>query len=156
MRGNHISNANCNFCLFISDLSCSLRLHFGFLSSCSCLPLAFKALPFAVMVLYYHGDAEVQLKRHIHHEAADADDVGVFGRVIFRNAYYPPHRHRGLTTHLILRGNLTIAYPEDGTADTSTSAPKETFGPGARIDVDAGRVHEVWMSDEGCTYVIGE
>lgn len=27
---------------------------------------------------------------------------------------------------------------------------------GARIDVDAGRVHEVWMGGEGCEYVIGE
>jgi len=66
------------------------------------------------------------------------------------NAYYPPHRHGGLTTHLILNGELTITYPED-------KAPKkETFGPGARIDVDGGRLHEVWMGGEGCTYVIGE
>lgn len=67
-----------------------------------------------------------------------------------RNAYYAPHRHRGLTTHLILDGQLTIAYPDDA------SPTKETFGPGARLDVDAGRLHEVWMGDDGCTYVIGE
>ncbi|KAF2186934.1 hypothetical protein K469DRAFT_662822 [Zopfia rhizophila CBS 207.26] len=66
------------------------------------------------------------------------------------NAYYPPHSHSGLTTHLILNGQLTITYPLD---DNPT---KETFGPGARIDVDAQRIHEVWMGDEGCTYVIGE
>lgn len=67
-----------------------------------------------------------------------------------RNAHYPPHTHAGLTTHLITRGSLTITYPED---ETPT---KETHGVGARIDVDANRVHEVWVGAEGCTYVIGE
>ncbi|KAF4806694.1 hypothetical protein CGCSCA4_v008717 [Colletotrichum siamense] len=52
------------------------------------------------------------------------------------NAYYPPHSHRGLTTHLILRGNLTITYPKDEQPE------KVTFGVGDRIDVDAGRLHE--------------
>jgi hypothetical protein len=66
------------------------------------------------------------------------------------NAYYPPHSHSGITTHLILRGELTITYPNDPTPK------KETFGPGSRLDVDAQRVHEAWMGDEGCTYVIGE
>ncbi|KAJ4287184.1 hypothetical protein N0V90_012582 [Kalmusia sp. IMI 367209] len=66
------------------------------------------------------------------------------------NAYYPPHRHGGLTTHLILDGQLTITYPED------KEPKKETFGPGDRIDVDARKLHEVWMGSEGCTYVIGE
>jgi len=33
---------------------------------------------------------------------------------------------------------------------------EETFGPGGRVDVDAGRRHEVWMGAEGCKYVIGE
>jgi len=67
-----------------------------------------------------------------------------------RNAHYPPHSHRGLTTHLILRGELTITYPDD------PNPTKETFGVGARLDVDAGRRHEVWVGNEGCTYVIGE
>ncbi|TLS22271.1 uncharacterized protein PpBr36_09750 [Pyricularia pennisetigena] len=66
------------------------------------------------------------------------------------NAHYTPHTHNGLTTHLILDGELTITYPED---DNPT---KETFGVGSRIDVDAGRVHEVWIGKDGCTYVIGE
>ncbi|KAG7008045.1 hypothetical protein G7Y79_00007g021700 [Physcia stellaris] len=52
------------------------------------------------------------------------------------NAYYPPHKHTSLTTHLIRRGTLTIRYPDDG------EPGKETFG--------------VWMGDEGCEYVIGE
>ncbi|KAF3797190.1 hypothetical protein GCG54_00009160 [Colletotrichum gloeosporioides] len=68
----------------------------------------------------------------------------------FLNAYYPPHSHHGLTTHLILRGKLTITYPKDEQPE------KVTFGVGDRIDVDAGRLHEVWIGDEGCTYVIGE
>jgi hypothetical protein len=67
-----------------------------------------------------------------------------------RNAYYAPHSHSGLTTHLILRGELTIKYPQD-------AAPKkETFGSGARLDVEIGREHEVWVGPEGCTSVIGE
>ncbi|KAF2106696.1 hypothetical protein BDV96DRAFT_507465 [Lophiotrema nucula] len=66
------------------------------------------------------------------------------------NAHYTPHSHSGLTTHLILDGKLTITYPND------KEPKKETFGPGARLDVDAKRLHEVWMGPEGCTYVIGE
>jgi len=35
--------------------------------------------------------------------------------------------------------------------------PEEmTFRVGDRVDVDAGKVHEVWMGGEGCEYVIGE
>jgi hypothetical protein len=67
---------------------------------------------------------------------------------------YPPHSHAGLTTHVILSGQLTIAYPQDG--DAEQRKKKTTYGVGDRIDVDAGRVHEVWMGEEGCTYVIGE
>lgn len=67
-----------------------------------------------------------------------------------RNAHYSPHTHAGLTTHLILKGQLTITYPKD------ENPTKETFGVGDRVDVDAGRVHEVWTGKEGCTYVIGE
>ncbi len=66
------------------------------------------------------------------------------------NAYYSPHTHQGVTTHLIIRGQLIVRYPNDA------SPQKETFGPGSRIDVEANRLHEVWMGDEGCTYVIGE
>ncbi|KAF2459857.1 hypothetical protein BDY21DRAFT_281256 [Lineolata rhizophorae] len=66
------------------------------------------------------------------------------------NAYYPPHTHGGVTTHLILDGELTITYPKD------EKPKKETFGEGARIDVDARRLHEVWIGSQGCTYVIGE
>jgi len=66
------------------------------------------------------------------------------------NAHYSPHSHRGLTTHLILKGQLTITYPRDKDPE------KRTYGVGDRIDVDAGKFHEVWIGPEGCTYVIGE
>lgn len=33
---------------------------------------------------------------------------------------------------------------------------EEAFGAGARIDVPAGKLHEVWMGPEGSEYVIGE
>ncbi|TKA83559.1 hypothetical protein B0A55_00507 [Friedmanniomyces simplex] len=65
-------------------------------------------------------------------------------------AHYAPHTHSGKTTHLILRGGLTMAYPDDATPR------KETLGVGARWDVEANRKHEVWVGEEGCTYVIGE
>ncbi len=50
----------------------------------------------------------------------------------------------------MISGELTLWYPNEADRE------KKTFGPGARIDVDAGQVHEVWMGSEGCTYVIGE
>ena len=65
-------------------------------------------------------------------------------------AHYPPHSHSTLTTHLIRRGSLTITYPSD------ERPVKETYGVGDRIDVEARRIHEVWIGDEGCEYVIGE
>lgn len=67
-----------------------------------------------------------------------------------RKAHYAPHSHNCRTTHLIRRGTLTIHYPKE---EMST---RETFGVGSRVDVEAGRVHEVWMGDEGCEYIIGE
>lgn len=69
------------------------------------------------------------------------------------NGYYSPHSHRGLTTHLIRRGTFTITYPDE---NANGEVKKETFGPGARIDVPAGKLHEVWIGEEGCEYVIGE
>ncbi|OAL31126.1 hypothetical protein AYO20_08361 [Fonsecaea nubica] len=62
-------------------------------------------------------------------------------------AHYPPHQHLGLTTHLIRRGTLTITYPDDA------NPTKETFGVGARIDVPAGKTHEVWMGEEALVLV---
>lgn len=68
-----------------------------------------------------------------------------------RNSHYPPHKHNGLTTHLILKGEFTIAYPLE------KDAGKKTYGVGDIVDVEAGRVHEVWIgSEQACCYVIGE
>lgn len=71
-----------------------------------------------------------------------------------RNAHYPPHTHGEVTTHLIRRGQFTVTYPEDNSA--TGEVKRETFGAGARIDVPAGKLHEVWIGPEGCEYVIGE
>ena len=81
--------------------------------------------------VYHSSNAHHQLTRH-------------------SNAHYPPHKHSGVTTHLILKGSLTYAYPND------PDPKKETLGVGGRWDVDANKVHEVWVGKEGCTYVIGE
>jgi hypothetical protein len=43
-----------------------------------------------------------------------------------------------------------MTYPKE------KGSEKKTYTVGDRIDVEAGRVHEVWMGPEGCTYVIGE
>ncbi|KAJ5970927.1 uncharacterized protein N7479_000845 [Penicillium vulpinum] len=72
------------------------------------------------------------------------------------NYHYSPHSHSALTTHLIRRGTLTITYPEDNAKLHNGEVKKETFGVGERIDVPAGKVHEVWIGGEGCEYVIGE
>ena len=45
---------------------------------------------------------------------------------------------------------MTITYPNDERPE------KKMFGVGERVDVEAGRMHEVWMGREGCEYVIGE
>ncbi|KAI0096785.1 hypothetical protein GGR51DRAFT_542609 [Nemania sp. FL0031] len=66
------------------------------------------------------------------------------------NAYYSPHSHECLTTHLIVEGQLTITYPKDD------HPSKTTYTAGARVDVDARRVHEVWIGPQGCTMVIGD
>ncbi|KAJ5192764.1 hypothetical protein N7449_008906 [Penicillium cf. viridicatum] len=72
------------------------------------------------------------------------------------NAYYSPHSHSGLTTHLIRRGSLTITYPDDNAKLYNGEVKKETFRVGERVDVPAGKIHEVWIGNEGCEYVIGE
>ena len=71
-------------------------------------------------------------------------------------AYYPPHSHSGKTTHLIRRGTLTITYPEENAVLHNGEIKKETFVVGDRVDVPAGKIHEVWIGSEGCEYVIGE
>ncbi|KAK4130130.1 hypothetical protein BT67DRAFT_437243 [Trichocladium antarcticum] len=65
---------------------------------------------------------------------------------------YAPHSHHGRTTHVILGGELTTAYPADGGGgggDPGQARPKAMYGAGDRIDVDARRVHEVWIGGRG-------
>lgn len=68
----------------------------------------------------------------------------------YRNTHYPPHSHAALTTHLIIEGSITLWYPQE------KDSQKQVYGIGSRIDVDAGRVHEVQVGGSGCTMVIGE
>lgn len=51
---------------------------------------------------------------------------------------------------------MTITYPEDNKTLYNGEIRKETHGVGARIDVPAGKLHEVWIGKDGCEYVIGE
>ncbi|KAF3073057.1 hypothetical protein CFAM422_004587 [Trichoderma lentiforme] len=96
------------------------------------------------LLLYCSGSAE----------ASPADQwwlcASVANARCCRNSHYPPHSHGGLTTHLIIDGEMTLWYPNE--ADRK----KTTYGVGSRVDVEAGRVHEVWIGSQGCTYVIGE
>ena len=51
---------------------------------------------------------------------------------------------------------MTVTYPEDNKNLYNGEVKTETFGVGGRVDVPAGKLHEVWMGSEGCTYVNGE
>ncbi|PAV23357.1 Cupin -type [Pyrrhoderma noxium] len=90
------------------------------------------------------------LAKKYEEEARERGFKQVFTWTDSPDAYYPPHSHRELTTHLIVQGQFTISYPQD------PNPTRATFGPGVCVDVDAGRLHEVWIGEEGCTYVIGE
>ncbi|KAI5464580.1 hypothetical protein BGZ63DRAFT_401510 [Mariannaea sp. PMI_226] len=76
--------------------------------------------------------------------------VSIDKRSLYRSTHYPPHSHATLTTHLIIDGEMTLWYPRE------EDDQKTTYGVGSRVDVDAGRVHEVIIGTRGCTYVIGE
>ena len=67
-----------------------------------------------------------------------------------RNAHYSPHSHAGVTAHLITKGEMTVWYPNEKDSE------RKTYGVGERVDVEAGRVHEVIIGKEGCTMVIGD
>jgi mannose-6-phosphate isomerase-like protein (cupin superfamily) len=61
-------------------------------------------------------------------------------------AFYPDHTHAGLTAHIILDGEMTLAI--DGKS--------QTYRAGERCDVPAGAVHSARMSPSGCRYFVGE
>ena len=73
---------------------------------------------------------------------------GVFQWTDSPSAVYPPHTHQGCSAHYILRGAMTVHYP-----DTNHTF---TYRAGDRFDVPAGMVHRASMGEQGCTYVVGE
>jgi quercetin dioxygenase-like cupin family protein len=62
------------------------------------------------------------------------------------NAQYGNHTHAVETTHIILRGELTLTM--DGQS--------HTYHEGDRCDVPANSVHSAVMGPSGCRYLIGE
>jgi quercetin dioxygenase-like cupin family protein len=62
------------------------------------------------------------------------------------DAFYPDHTHEGLTAHIILDGEMTLAVH---------GKPK-TYRAGERCDVPAGAVHSARMGPTGCRYLVGE
>ncbi|KAI9163257.1 hypothetical protein HJFPF1_04859 [Paramyrothecium foliicola] len=67
----------------------------------------------------------------------------------FMNRHYTPHAHDDLSAHLVLEGEMTVLFPDDG------NPKKKTYGPGERVDIGIGRLHEVWIGKDGCVSVIG-
>lgn len=57
------------------------------------------------------------------------------------NSISSPHTHSVLTTHLVLRGEITLQ--EDG-------KEKKTYKPGGRADVGANIRHEAWIGQRVC------
>jgi quercetin dioxygenase-like cupin family protein len=62
------------------------------------------------------------------------------------HAFYPDHTHAGLTAHIILDGEMTLAM----------EGHSRTFRRGERCDVPAGTVHSAQMGPSGCRYLVGE
>ncbi|HKS83381.1 MAG TPA: cupin domain-containing protein [Candidatus Acidoferrales bacterium] len=61
-------------------------------------------------------------------------------------AFYPDHTHAGITTHVILDGEMTLKM--NGTS--------RTYRAGERCDVPAGATHSAKMGPQGCRYLVGE
>ena len=62
------------------------------------------------------------------------------------NAFYSEHTHAGLTAHIILAGEMTLAM----------NGESHTYHAGERCDVPAGAVHSARMGASGCRYIVGE
>lgn len=82
----------------------------------------------AIELLKKEGFAEV----YVHEDAPGAS--------------YPEHTHAGLTTLVILEGEMKL------TMDGET----RTYGEGDRADVPAGKRHSAIIGPQGCKYAIGE
>lgn len=61
-------------------------------------------------------------------------------------ARYPEHAHETFTTHVILRGEMTI----------EAEGEEKTYGVGDRIDIPIGSKHSATMGPDGCRYIIGQ
>jgi quercetin dioxygenase-like cupin family protein len=61
-------------------------------------------------------------------------------------AFYPDHTHAGLTAHIILDGEMTLAMGSES----------HTYHVGDRCDVPAGATHSAQMGPQGCRYIVGE
>lgn len=61
-------------------------------------------------------------------------------------AFYPDHTHAGLTAHIILDGEMTVAM----------NGQSKTYRAGDRFDVPAGAVHSAQTGPRGCRYLVGE
>jgi len=67
------------------------------------------------------------------------------------NAFYSDHTHAGLTAHIILDGEMTLAVK-----DNKKTGESHTYRAGDRCDVPAGAVHSARMGSSGCRYLVGE
>jgi quercetin dioxygenase-like cupin family protein len=61
-------------------------------------------------------------------------------------AFYSDHTHAGLTAHIIIDGEMTLAM----------GGKSQTFRVGDRCDVPAGTIHSAKMGPKGCRYLVGE
>lgn len=60
--------------------------------------------------------------------------------------FYPDHKHRMLTAHIVLDGEMTLVIGSE----------QRRCYPGDRCDVPAGAIHSALIGPHGCRYVIGE
>jgi hypothetical protein len=88
---------------------------------------------------------------HTHRGAASLLDTNMCSLPLSLD--FQPESRPVATTHFILDGLLTIAYPHH--PDPNVRGQQFTYGVGDRIDVPAGRIYELWAGPWGCTRVIG-
>jgi mannose-6-phosphate isomerase-like protein (cupin superfamily) len=62
------------------------------------------------------------------------------------NVAYPEHTHEKVTTHVIVKGEMTLVDHEG----------EKVLKVGDRLDIPSGTVHKATMGPAGCRYVIGE
>ncbi|HUL35090.1 MAG TPA: cupin domain-containing protein [Candidatus Eisenbacteria bacterium] len=62
------------------------------------------------------------------------------------NVDYPEHQHRAESTHIILKGEMTLTM----------NGESKTYRNGDRCDLPAGIRHSARIGPQGCRYLIGE